>query len=384
MAKTISLLGSTGSIGVQSLDVIKAQGYRVAALAAGSNAELLARQVEEFKPAYVGVANGQAAQQLRARLAGLSAPPVVLEGPKAACQIAGMGNADIVLNAIVGIAGLSSTLAAAKARCDIALANKESLVTGGQLVINAVQKAGVRLLPVDSEHSAIFQCLQDAHSAKVLQKIILTASGGPFYGKTRAQLAAVTKHDALRHPNWSMGAKITIDSASLMNKGLELIEAMWLFNTPAKGIEIVVQRESIIHSMVEFSDNSVLAQLGVPDMRIPIQYALTWPERTAGPAPRLHFDKLAGLTFGRADEQTFRCLPACRAAAQKGGLAACAANGANEEAVALFLQDKISFLQIGELVEGIVNRDSYAGGYTLEDVYECDKMARCYVREKAL
>ncbi|MEG2288006.1 MAG: 1-deoxy-D-xylulose-5-phosphate reductoisomerase, partial [Ruthenibacterium sp.] len=237
----------------------------------------------------------------------------------------------------------------------------------------------VHLLPVDSEHSAIFQCLQDSYSAKALQKILLTASGGPFFGKTRAELLQVTRADALKHPNWSMGEKITIDSATLMNKGLELIEAAWLFALPAEKIQIVVQRQSVIHSMVQFSDNSVLAQLGVPDMRIPIQYALTWPQRMAGCAPELDFTQLKNLTFDTADEETFRCLPACKRAITKGGLAPCAANGANEEAVKLFLEDKIPFLKIGELVEGVVDSEPFGVPYTLSDVYECDAAARAYV-----
>ena len=252
-------------------------------------------------------------------------------------------------------------------------------MTGGKLVTGAAAENGAKLLPVDSEHSAIFQCLQDAYSAKRLQKILLTASGGPFFGKTRAELQHVTKRDALRHPNWSMGAKITIDSATLMNKGLELIEAAWLFDLAPEKIQIVVQRQSIIHSMVQFTDHSILAQLGVPDMRIPIQYALTWPERGEAIAPELDFTQLKSITFDEADEETFRCLAACKKAMAKGGLAPCAANGANEEAVRLFLEDKIPFLRIGELVEGVVDSDSFGGSYTLDDVYACDRMARAYV-----
>lgn len=381
MPKRIALLGSTGSIGTQSLDVIRAQGYEVTALAANSNIDLLEQQVAEFAPAYVGVADETLAQRLASRLAGLPNTPRVLAGAAAAQQIAAMGEADILLNAIVGIAGLGATLAAANAGTDIALANKESLVTGGSLVMQAVSQNNIHLLPVDSEHSAIFQCLQDSFSKKALAKILLTASGGPFYGKKMAELGDITKEDALHHPNWAMGQKITIDSATMMNKGLELIEAMWLFDLPPDEIEIVVQRESVIHSMVQFSDNSVLAQLGVPDMRIPIQYALTWPCRVSGPAPELDFGTLRQLTFGQPDEETFRCLAACRTAAKRGGLAPCAANGANEEAVALFLRDEISFLQIGELVEGVVRKESWAGEYSLQDVYSCDAAARAYVHE---
>lgn len=380
MKKRIVLLGSTGSIGRQSLEVIRAQGYEVAALAAGSSAGPLMAQIAEFRPRAVALADPAAAGRLRGLLAGQADAPRVLEGAGGIEELARLPDTDIVLNAVVGIAGLGATLAALESGHDVALANKESLVTGGQLVIDAAKKNGVRLLPVDSEHSAIFQCLQDTASAKRLEKILLTASGGPFFGMTRDQLAGKTRADALKHPNWSMGAKITIDSATLMNKGLELIEAVWLFGLPPEKVQIVVQRQSIIHSMVQYADHSVIAQLGVPDMRIPIQYALTWPDRIPGPAPELDFTKLGPLTFDVADEETFRCLSACKKAIGKGGLAPCAANGANEEAVAMFLRDEIGFLDIGRLVEAVVDSDSFGGSYTLPDVYECDRMARAFVR----
>lgn len=379
MAKRITLLGSTGSIGTQALDVIRSEGYEVAGLAAHSNVALLQKQIAEFHPRTVAVTDEGAAQKLEAALAGTAGAPRVVRGAEGLRALASQEDADIVLNAVVGIAGLPATLAALESGRDVALANKESLVTGGKLVTGAAAENGAKLLPVDSEHSAIFQCLQDAYSAKRLQKILLTASGGPFFGKTRAELQHVTKRDALRHPNWSMGAKITIDSATLMNKGLELIEAAWLFDLAPEKIQIVVQRQSIIHSMVQFTDHSILAQLGVPDMRIPIQYALTWPERGEAIAPELDFTQLKSITFDEADEETFRCLAACKKAMAKGGLAPCAANGANEEAVRLFLEDKIPFLRIGELVEGVVDSDSFGGGYTLDDVYACDRMARAYV-----
>ena len=378
MSKTITLLGSTGSIGTQSLDVIRTHGYKVHGLAANSSVDLLLRQTAEFQPETVCVVDEAAAERFRTLMSGLSKQPKVLSGKEGLTQLAAEP-ADIVLNAVVGIAGLAATLTALENGRDVALANKESLVTGGYLVTNAARKNNVRLLPVDSEHSAIFQCLQDAHSAKTLEKILLTASGGPFFGKTRQELEHITKEDALRHPNWSMGAKITIDSASLMNKGLELIEAVWLFGLPAEKVQVVVQRQSIIHSMVQFSDHSILAQLGVPDMRIPIQYALTWPDRAPCPAPELDFTQLKSITFDTADEETFRCLAACKKAIGKGGLAPCAANGANEEAVKLFLQDKIPFLKIGELVEAVVDSEPFGQPYTLSDVYECDAMARSYV-----
>lgn len=379
MAQNITILGSSGSIGTQSLDVVRAQGFKVCGLAVHSNIDLLQKQIEEFKPQAVAVVDENGANILQQQLAALSNPPVLYKGKKGLEELAALENADVVLNAVVGIAGLNATLKALESKKNVALANKESLVTGGSLVTECANKNKVMLLPVDSEHSAIFQCLQDTASAKSLEKVILTASGGPFFGKTKNELLHVTKKDALNHPNWSMGSKITIDSATLMNKGLELIEAAWLFSLPCEKIEIVVQRQSIIHSMVQFNDKSILAQLGVPDMRIPIQYALTWPQRVKGCAPELDFTQLKQLTFDVADESTFRCLAACKKAIKKGGLAPCAANGANEEAVRLFLEDKISFLKIGELVEAVVDSETFGQGYDLRDVYECDKAARSFV-----
>ena len=379
MSKKITLLGSTGSIGTQSLDVIRAQGYEVFGLSAHSHVDKILEQVEEFHPKYVCMTNPDAAAKLDAALAGRANAPKLLVGPEGLKELAAMDGPDVVLNAVVGIAGLPASLAAIESGHDLALANKESLVTGGHLVTDAVKKYGVKLLPVDSEHSAIFQCLQDAPSAKTLEKILLTASGGPFFGMKTEELRTKTKSDALKHPNWNMGAKITIDSATLMNKGLELIEAAWLFGLPEDKIQIVVQRESIIHSAVQFADHSIIAQLGVPDMRIPIQYALTWPDRLPSPVPELDFTALTKLSIAQADDETFRCLAACKKAIRKGGLAPCAANGANEAAVAHFLRDEIGFLDIGRLVEGIVDSDSFGGDYTLSDVYECDRMARAYV-----
>ena len=380
MTKKVTVLGSTGSIGTQSLDVIRAQEYSVFGLAAHSNVELLLRQVQEFHPHCIVVVDDAAADRAARELHGMPGAPVLLRGKEGLEELAAMDGSDIVLNAVVGIAGLAATLSAIKSGRDVALANKESLVTGGHLVTQAVAKHGVKLLPVDSEHSAIFQCLQDKESAKSLTKILLTASGGPFFGMKTEELRGKTKADALKHPNWNMGAKITIDSATLMNKGLELIEAVWLFGLPPEKIQIVVQRQSIVHSAVQYSDNSIIAQLGVPDMRIPIQYALTYPARVPGVVPELDFTALKLLTFDVADEETFRCLAACKKAIKKGGLGPCAANGANEEAVKLFLEDKIGFLDIGRLVEAVVDSDSFGGDYTLADVYECDKMARAFVR----
>ena len=379
MSKKITLLGSTGSIGTQSLDVIRAQGYEVFGLSAHSQTDKILQQIEEFHPKYVCMTSEAGAEKLSAALAGRADAPKLLTGPEGLKTLAAMDGPDVVLNSVVGIAGLGASLCAIVSGHDLALANKESLVTGGHLVTQAVEKHSVQLLPVDSEHSAIFQCLQDKESATSLTKILLTASGGPFFGMKTEELRGKTKADALKHPNWNMGAKITIDSATLMNKGLELIEAVWLFGLPPEKIQIVVQRQSIIHSMVQFSDNSVLAQLGVPDMRIPIQYALTWPDRLPSPVPELDFTALTKLSIATADDETFRCLKACKKAIRKGGLAPCAANGANEAAVAHFLRDEIGFLDIGRLVEGIVDSDSFGGDYTLADVHECDRMARAYV-----
>ena len=379
MSKTITLLGSTGSIGTQSLDVCRMHGYKVFGLAAHSSVGKLLEQIREFRPRYVAVTDPHAFRRLKTELAWQPGAPTLLQGPEGLRELAAMQGPDIVLNAVVGIAGLDASLAAIESGHDLALANKESLVTGGHLILDAVHRNRVHLLPVDSEHSAIFQCLQDRRSAKTLEKILLTASGGPFFGMTTEELRHKTKDDALRHPNWHMGAKITIDSATLMNKGLELIEAAWLFGLPEDKIQIVVQRESIIHSAVQFADHSILAQLGVPDMRIPIQYALTWPERLPSPAPELDLTALTQLSIAKADDETFRCLAACKKALRKGGLAPCAANGANEAAVAHFLKDEIGFLDIGRLVEGVVDSDSFGGDYTLADVHECDRMARAYV-----
>ena len=378
MSKKITLLGSTGSIGTQSLDVIRAQGYEVFGLSAHSHVDKILQQIEEFHPKYVCMTDPDAAAKLDAALSGRAGAPKLLTGPEGLRQLAALDGPDVVLNSVVGIAGLGASLTAIESGHDLALANKESLVTGGHLVTRAVAQHGVQLLPVDSEHSAIFQCLQDKESAPSLTKILLTASGGPFFGMKTEELRTKTKADALKHPNWNMGAKITIDSATLMNKGLELIEAVWLFGLPPEKIQIVVQRQSIVHSAVQFSDNSVIAQLGVPDMRI--QYALTYPKRVPGVVPELDFAALKVLTFDVADEETFRCLAACKKAIKKGGLGPCAANGANEEAVKLFLEDKIGFLDIGRLVEAVVDSDRFGGDYTLSDVYECDRMAREFVR----
>ena len=350
MPKTITLLGSTGSIGTQSLDVARMHGYRIFGLAANSRVEILQKQIEEFHPEYVAVVDPAACEKLDAALAGTANAPKLLKGPEGLRTLAAMDGPDVVLNAVVGIAGLPASLAAIESGHDLALANKESLVTGGHLVTDAVKKYGVKLLPVDSEHSAIFQCLQGCADRREIKRLILTCSGGPFFGKSREELASVTKADALRHPNWKMGAKITIDCATLMNKGLEVIEAHHLFNMPYDKIEVVVQPQSAIHSMVEYADGSVKAHLGTTDMRIPIQFALSYPDRWEAPVAPLDFRTLGSLEFAAPDEKTFRCLALARHAGSVGGTLPCVMNAANEIAVAAFLSERGSYLGIGFVI----------------------------------
>ena len=375
MEKSLIILGSTGSIGTQSLTVARQNGWRVTGLAAGSNVDLIEQQVREFKPLKVALFSEEAAKDLKARIA--DTDTAVLSGISGVCEVA-ESEGDLVLNAIVGIAGLRPTVAALKAGKQFALANKETLVTGGSLVMNLAREKGIKILPVDSEHSAIFQSLQGAPENS-LKKILLTASGGPFYSKTREDLKNVTVEQALKHPNWSMGAKITIDSATRMNKGLEVIEAVHLFGVKAQDIEVLVHRQSILHSAVEFCDGAVIGQLGTPDMKVPIQYALTYPERADVAYERLSLADIGTLTFARPDTDTFKCLKVCIDAINKGGLVPAAANGANEEAVRLFLEKKISFLQIGDLVEAAAANQKVFAGYTLEDVFEADRAAREFV-----
>ncbi len=379
MEKKLSILGSTGSIGCQALDVVRGLGLSVTVLAAYRNIALLEKQIREFEPQLVAVFDLEAAKQLKIAVADL--PVTVVSGMEGLCLAAAVEEADLVLNAVVGMVGLRPTLAAIHAKKDVALANKETLVAGGALVMEAAKENGVRIIPVDSEHSAVFQCLYGCTDRKQLKRIILTASGGPFFGKTKEELAHVTAKQALNHPNWSMGAKVTIDSATMMNKGLELIEAAWLFSMPMEQLDVVVHRESIIHSMIEYQDHSVLAQLGVPDMRIPIQYAVTFPQRYPSPCRQLDLTEYGQLSFYRPDYDTFLCLNACRSAFLRGGLAPAAANGANEEAVKMFLQERIGFLSIGELVTQAMERQ-YPGFVTcVEDVLEADTAARRFVSE---
>ena len=379
--KKLSLLGSTGSIGTQALQVVqnlREQGekWEVAALAARSSVNRLEEQARQFHPDVVAVFDEGAALSLRQSLRDTDIQ--VLSGMEGLCEAAAWPEADLTLNAVVGMVGLQPTLAALQAGKALALANKETLVAGGAIVMEAARKRNLPILPVDSEHSAIFQCLQGCPERGALKKLVLTASGGPFFGRSRQELAGVTREQALRHPNWDMGAKITIDSATMMNKGLEVMEASWLFDLPEHRIEVVVHRESVIHSMVEYQDNAVVAQLGVPDMAVPIQYALPYPRRMPSPAGELDLCALGKLTFYPPDREAFPCLELCREALRRGGLVPAAANGANEQAVALFLEGKIGFLDIPRLVEAAMDRQA-PGVVTLEAVLEADREARAFV-----
>ena len=380
MAQKLTILGSTGSIGTQALDVVDKCGYEVVALTGNTNVKTIEEQIRKYKPLYAAMADEKAAKDLALSVKDTSTK--VLCGKDGVIECAAANEADTVLNSVVGIAGLEPTLKAIENGKTIALANKETLVAGGSLVMKNAKEKGVAILPVDSEHSAIFQCLQGMNKKEELKSIILTASGGPFFGKTRADLQNVTLKEALNHPNWSMGAKITVDSATMMNKGLELIEAVWLFDVKPSDIDIVVHRESIVHSLIEYQDNSVIAQLGVPDMRIPIQYALTYPERFESPVRKLNLWEYSNLTFYKPDYDTFRCLNICRDAITKGGLYPCVANGANEMANELFRKGKISFLKIADLVEKAVSEaDFSADNYTLSDVLCADRWARERVKQ---
>lgn len=377
--KTISLIGSTGSIGTQALSVIKEHEYKVVALAAYQNISLLEKQTREYRPEIVCIYNKDYYLELSERLKDCNVK--IVTGMEGLCEAAAWKSADILLNAVVGMIGLQPTLEAIAAGKDIALANKETLVTGGALVMEAARKKGVSIIPVDSEHSAIFQALQGNNSNSV-RKIILTASGGPFYGKRKEELTKITVKEALCHPNWNMGPKITVDSATLMNKGLEVIEAVWLFSLKPSDIEVVVHRESVIHSAVEYVDGSVIAQMGIPDMRIPIQYALTYPDRKPSTVKRLSFTDYPSLTFGKPDEETFVCLKACKEAIEEGGLVPTLVNGAGEQATSLFLEGKISFLQIGEAVLWAKKLDVSSLDLTLEGILKADQMTRDAVIER--
>lgn len=377
MNKTVSILGSTGSIGTQALEVCEKHGIRISALAAHSSIDLLEQQARRYSPRVVCIYNEERYGELKQRLADTGI--TVLSGMDGLCEIAAMQESDIVLNSVVGMVGLLPTLTAIDAGKDIALANKETLVAGGKLVTEAARKRGVTIYPVDSEHSAIFQCLQGNKRAQ-LSKVILTASGGPFFKKSYDELRSVTKEQALHHPNWDMGNKITIDSATLMNKGLEFIEAKWLFDLEPEQIEIVVHRQSVVHSAVEYNDYSVIAQLGVPDMKIPIQYALLYPDRMPCPTGRLSLTEYGSLTFEKPDYETFKCLSAAIKAITAGGAYPCLVNSANEEAVKAFLNDRIQFIEIGEIVSSVLEKLENTGISSYDDVVRADRTAREYVR----
>lgn len=374
MSKKVAVLGSTGSIGRQSLDVIAACGMEAAALAASSSVKRMEEQARQFKPSIAALADEKAAADLRARLADTSVR--VLGGLEGVLEAATFSSADTVIAALVGMAGLRPTLASIREGKRVCLANKETLVCAGPLVLEEAQDYGARLYPVDSEHSAIFQCLESNRDRGEVKRLILTCSGGPFYGRKREELVDITVEDALRHPNWSMGAKITVDSATLMNKGLEVIEAMHLYHMPVEKISVVIHRESIIHSLVEYCDNAMLAQLGAPDMRLPIQYALTYPGRVPGPSTPLDLWNCGPLTFGAPDLEAFPCLALALEAAKTGGTAGAILNGANEGAVAQFLAGKIGFLDIPAKVEKALSRIKAVQNPAMQDILDADRAAR--------
>lgn len=374
MTQSLSILGSTGSIGRQTLEVAEQLSVRVAALTAGSNIERMAEQCRKFRPSLAVMATEQAADALRARITDL--PIRVRSGMDGLIEAAELDEADTVVTAVVGMVGLRPTLAAIAKKKRIALANKETLVCAGELVMAAARASGAEIIPVDSEHSAIFQCLMGAHGREEIRRLILTCSGGPFFGKKPEELRGVTKADALRHPNWRMGAKITVDCATLMNKGLEVIEAMRLYDLPLSQVDVVIHRQSIVHSLVEFRDGAVLAQLGVPDMRIPIRLAMTYPYRAENPAPPLDLLTCGALTFDRPDREAFPCLAIAEEAAERGGNVCAAMNGANEAAVALFLQDRIGFYDIARLVRRATDAVDFVARPDLEALLAADAAAR--------
>lgn len=375
--KNISILGSTGSIGTQALEIVKMHSINIQALTANSNIDLLEKQAREFKPLYVCIYDEKYYSELKKRLSDTSI--TVLTGMEGLCQIASLHDVDIMLNSVVGMVGLLPTIEAINKGTDIALANKETLVAGGEIVTRLAKEKGVKIFPVDSEHSAIFQCLQGNKKSQV-NKILLTASGGPFFGKTKKELETVTVKDALNHPNWAMGRKITIDSATLMNKGLEFIEAMWLFDLKPSQIEILVHRQSVLHSAVEYDDYSIIAQMGVADMKIPIQYALLYPDRISCPTKQLSLSDIGTLTFSKPDYETFDCLTSCIEAIKIGGTMPAIVNGVNEEAVSQFLNGEIKFLRIGELAKKAISQISFQKVNSVKDILNADKLAREFVK----
>ena len=380
MVKCVSILGSTGSIGRQSLDIIsRIAGVKVAALTAGTSVERMAQQCRVFCPELAVMATKEAADQLAKEIADL--PIKVSFGEEGLIEAATISCADCVITAVVGMVGLKPTLAAIRAGKRIGLANKETLVCAGELVMAEAKAHHVEIIPVDSEHSAIYQCLMGCHDRSEVKRLILTCSGGPFFGMSREQLQKVTKADALKHPNWKMGAKITIDCATLMNKGLEVIEAMRLYEMPLEQVDVVIHRQSIIHSMVEFVDGAVMAQMGTPDMRLPIQLALTYPARTVCPVDALDLLSCGPLTFSAPDLESFPCLALAMECARKGGTACPVMNGANEEAVAKFLRDEIGFYDIYRLVRHAVDTVPFIQNPTLEEILEADRLARICVND---
>lgn len=379
MVNCVSVLGSTGSVGRQTLDIVEHLQLPVAALTAGSNVQRMAEQCRKFRPALAVMASRESADALQKELS--DCPTEIAWGEEGLIRAATMPQADCIITAIVGMLGLKPTLAAIREKKRIGLANKETLVCAGELVMAEAKKYGAEIIPVDSEHSAIFQCLMPSLDCRQVEKIILTCSGGPFYGMTKEQLQTVTKADALRHPTWKMGQKITIDCATLMNKGLEVIEAMRLYDLPLEKVDVVIHRQSIVHSLVEFSDGAVMAQLGAPDMRLPIQLAMTYPERSNSPVEKLNLAKCPPLTFFEPDMEAFPCLALARKCAQMGGTACPAMNGANEEAVALYLQDKIGFYDIYRLVAQAVDSVPFIREPDLEQILEADRLARKAVLE---
>ena len=379
MIKCVSILGSTGSIGRQSLDIIDNLKIPVCALTAGTSVERMAQQCRKYLPKLAVMATREAALELKAAISDL---PIQVEwGGEGLMPAASMEEADCVITAVVGVVGLKPTLAAIRAKKRIGLANKETLVCAGELVMAEARKYGVEIIPVDSEHSAIFQCLMGMAHKREIKRLILTCSGGPFFGKTREELGVVTKADALRHPNWKMGAKITIDCATLMNKGLEVIEAMRLYDMPLEKVDVVIHRQSIVHSLVEFVDGAVMAQLGSPDMRLPIQLAMTYPERCECPVEPLNLLTCGDLSFKAPDLQAFPCLALARQCAKTGGTACPVMNGANEEAVAMFLRDEIGFYDIYDLVSRAVDTVPFVSDPTLEEILESDRLARQVVKQ---
>ena len=382
MVKCVSILGSTGSIGRQSLDIIsRLPEVKVAALTAGTSVERMAQQCRAFQPELAVMATQEAAEALAAAVSDL--PIRVSWGEEGLIEAATMDSADCVITAVVGMVGLKPTLAALKKGKRIGLANKETMVCAGELVMAEADRSGAEIIPVDSEHSAIFQCLMGSADRREVKKLILTCSGGPFFGMDRDRLEKVTKADALKHPNWKMGAKITIDCATLMNKGLEVIEAMRLYRMPLEKMQVVIHRQSIIHSMVEFVDGAVMAQMGTPDMRLPIQLALTYPERTECPVEPLDLLKCGALTFSAPDLENFPCLALAFRCAKLGGTACPVMNGANEEAVAMYLRDEIGFYDIYRLVSRAVEEVPFVAEPTLEEILESDRLAREAVRRFA-